>query len=201
MAIKIPKQVMQNASKQAIKLLKPNIEDAVSKRVEELKQQMISEFMNHPVTEEIMTGYNAKNTSNTLGGKGNLFSFIGFEFDDAPIIPIVELLEKTNVVFGPIRQDIIVANITIPSAQDIFKKTPMPWASGRSWAKGIESGISGLGYYIQVYNKGRSEGGFQNESKMRGGKFENIKYISTLINKYKELFSKINNAQINIKSL
>lgn len=201
MAIKIPKQVMENASKQAIKLLKPNIEDAVSKRVEELKQQMISEFMNHPVTEEIMNGYNATNTSNTLSGEGNLFSFIGFESDDAPIIPIIEALEKTNVSFSMITSTSVIANISLPSPQDIFAMTPMPWASGRSWAKGIESGISGIGFYIQKYGQGRSEGGFQTKSKVRSGRFKNTPYISALLNKYRILFSKINNAQINIKSL
>jgi hypothetical protein len=25
----------------------------------------------------------------------------------------------------------------------------MPWAAGRSWAKGIETGISGLGFYLR----------------------------------------------------
>lgn len=201
MQIKIPKQVMQNASKQAMKLLKPNIVDAVSKRIEELKQQMIEEFMNHPVTEEIMNGYNASNTSNTLGGYGNLFSFIGFESDDAPIMPIIEALEKTNVTFGSLSQDIVIVNVTMPSPQDIFGITPMPWASGRSWAKGIESGISGLGFYMQKYGQGRSEGGIQTNSKVKSGRFKNTPYVSALLNKYKLLFSKINNAQINIKSL
>lgn len=201
MPIKIPKQVLQNASKQAVKLLKPSVEESISKRVEELKQQMINEFMNHPVTEEIMNGYNASNTSNTLGGVGNLFSFIGFESDDAPIIPIIELLEKTKASFGLTNQDFIIVNITMPSAQDIFSITPMPWASGRSWAKGIESGISGIGFYMQKYGKGRSEGGIQTDSKIRSGKFKNTPYISAILNKYRMLFSKINNAQINIKSL
>jgi len=201
MPIKIPKQVLQNASIQTMKLLKPNIVDAVSKRIDELKQQMIEEFMNHPVTEEIMNGYNASNTSNTLAGEGNLFSFIGFESDDTPIMPIIEALEKTNVTFGSLSQDMIMANVSMPSPQDIFAITPMPWASGRSWTKGIESGISGLGFYIQKYGRGRSEGGVQTKSKVRSGRFKNTPYISALLNKYKLLFSKINNAQINIKSL
>lgn len=201
MPIKIPKQVMQNASKQAIKLLQPNIEDAVTQRVEELKQQMMDEFMNHPVTEEIMNGYNATNTSNTLNGQGNLFSFIGFESDDAPIIPIIEVLEKISVSFGRVTANSVIANISLPSAKDVFAVTPMPWASGRSWAKGIESGISGIGFYIQKYGQGRSEGGFQAQSKVRSGRFKNTPYISALLTKYRLLFSKINNAQINIKSL
>jgi hypothetical protein len=134
-----------------------------------------------------------------LNGNGNLFSFIGFESGDAPIMPIIDILEKTNVVFSRSGRNILTANITLPSAQDIFAKTPMPWASGRSWAKGIESGISGLGFYLNSYGKGNSNAGIQVKSKMRGGRFKNVPYISALLNKYRVLFSKINYEQTNIK--
>jgi hypothetical protein len=197
--MKIPKQVLDSINLQANKILKPQAEDGLRDIVNNIKRQMIEEFMNHPVTEEIMNGYNSENTSNTLGGYGNLFSFIGFESGDTPIIPIIDILEKTNVVFSRSRQNILTANITLPSTQDIFAKTPMPWANGRSWAKGIESGISGLGFYLNSYGKGNSGAGIQVESKMRSGRFKNVPYISALINKYRALFSKINYEQIKIK--
>jgi hypothetical protein len=197
--MKIPKQVLDSVNLQANKILRPQVEDGLRDIVDDIKKQMIEEFMNHPVTEEIMNGYNSENISNTLGGYGNLFSFIGFDFGDAPVIPIIEILEQTSIIFSRSGRNIITANITLPSAQDIFAKTPMPWASGRSWAKGIESGISGLGFYLNSYGKGNSNAGIQVESKMRGGRFKNTLYISALINKYRILFSKINYAQINIK--
>jgi hypothetical protein len=114
-------------------------------------------------------------------------------------MPIIDILEKTNVVFSRSGRNILTANITLPSTQDIFAATPMPWASGRSWAKGIETGISGVGFYIQKYGQGRSEGGIQSNSKIRSGRFKNVPYISALLSKYRALFSKINYAQINIK--
>jgi hypothetical protein len=197
--MKIPKQVLNSVNLQANKILRPQVEDGLRDIVDDIKKQMIEEFMNHPVTEEIMNGYNSENISNTLGGYGNLFSFIGFDFGDAPIMPIIDILEKTNVVFSRSGRNILTANITLPSAQDIFAKTPMPWASGRSWAKGIESGISGLGFYLNSYGKGNSNAGIQVESKMRGGRFKNVPYISALLNKYRVLFSKINYEQTNIK--
>jgi hypothetical protein len=197
--MKIPKQVLDSVNLQANKILRPQVEDGLRDIVDDIKKQMIEEFMNHPVTEEIMNGYNSENISNTLGGYGNLFSFIGFDFGDAPVIPIIEILEQTSIIFSRSGRNILTANITLPSAQDIFAKTPMPWASGRSWAKGIESGISGLGFYLNSYGKGNSNAGIQVESKMRGGRFKNTLYISALINKYRILFSKINYAQINIK--
>jgi hypothetical protein len=197
--MKIPKQVLDSVNLQANKILRPSVESSLRQTIEETKQQMIQEFMNHPVTEEIMNGYNSENISNTLNGNGNLFSFIGFESGDAPIMPIIDILEKTNVVFSRSGRNILTANITLPSTQDIFAATPMPWASGRSWAKGIETGISGVGFYIQKYGQGRSEGGIQSNSKIRSGRFKNVPYISALLNKYRVLFSKINYEQANIK--
>jgi hypothetical protein len=197
--MKIPKQVLDSVNLQANKILRPSVESSLRQTIEETKKQMIQEFMNHPVTEEIMNGYNSENISNTLNGNGNLFSFIGFESGDAPIMPIIDILEKTNVVFSRSGRNILTANITLPSTQDIFAATPMPWASGRSWAKGIETGISGVGFYIQKYGQGRSEGGIQSNSKIRSGRFKNVPYISALLNKYRVLFSKINYEQTNIK--
>jgi len=197
--MKIPKQVLNSVNAQANKILRPKTEDSLRDIIDDIKKQMIQEFMNHPVTEELMNGYNAENISNTLNGNGNLFSFIGFESGDSPIIPIIEMLEKINVSFTRSNNNIITASIILPSARDIFAITPMPWASGRSWAKGIESGISGIGFYIQKYGQGRSEGGVQSNSKVRSGRFKNTPYISALLSKYRTLFSKINYAQINIK--
>ena len=70
----------------------------------------------------------------------------------------------------------------------------MPWATGRSWARGIESGISGLGYYLKVSrDSSRSGLGIQSPRRVRasGVKFKNTQYISALIKKYKKEFQNL----------
>ena len=70
----------------------------------------------------------------------------------------------------------------------------MPWATGRSWAKGIESGISGLGYYLKVSRDGSRSGlGIQSSKKVRAGgvRFKNTQYISALIKQYKKEFQNL----------
>jgi hypothetical protein len=198
----IPASTLKSASVQAVAALAPSIERGIEDVVDEIKKQMINEFMDHPVTEEILNGYNASNSSGTLGGYGNLFSFIGFEENDSPILPILDILGRVEVrVSKNTSSPIVVATIFMPTAKDIFQITPMPWASGRSWARGIESGISGLGHYINAYGSGRSGSGIQTENKMRSGRFNATPYISSLINKYQKIMSQINGARINIKPL
>ena len=62
----------------------------------------------------------------------------------------------------------------------------MPWATGRSWARGIETGISGLGYYLKKTKNSRSGLGVQsaNQHIRSGVMFKNSKYISDLINRF-----------------
>ena len=60
-----------------------------------IKKELISDFNRHPVTVEIEAGPRASNTSGTLGGYGNLFSYIGFNESDRPTDAIRNQLSKT----------------------------------------------------------------------------------------------------------
>lgn len=157
-----------------------------------VKEQMIQEFLNHPVTIEIKAGPNSENSSGLLGGKGNLFSFIGFEEGDDPIAPILDLLNAVDIRDASALPGGRLFVVNLPSPQQIFGVTPMPWATGRSWAKGIESGISGLGFYLLKKTKAsRSGSALQASVKLDSIRFKNTQYISALINKYSKEFNKI----------
>jgi hypothetical protein len=158
------------------------------------KNRMISEFLNHPVTKEIEMGINAKNISGTLGGgSGNLFSFIGFDAGYDPIEPIEEVLLRTDFKLVKVTKREIEFSVMMPEPRDIFAVTPMPWASGRSWAKGIETGISGLGYYLLKSTDGSRSGlGIQSPRKVRKkSRFKNTQYITAFIKKYEKEFSNL----------
>jgi hypothetical protein len=155
---------------------------------------MIAEFLNHPVTLEIKGGISSSNISGTLGGATNLFSFIGFDSGSDPIDPIEKLLYSTNFRFIRTTRNSVEFEIDIPEAAEIFSVTPMPWAPGRSWAKGIETGISGLGYYLKVNrDNSRSGLGIQSSKRVRrsGSRFKNTQYISALIKKYQKEFANL----------
>lgn len=193
----IPQSVLKKARKDSAKILKARIYQAVQKEFAIIKEQMIQDFLNLPVTKELMAGSESTNISGTLLGEGNLFSFIGFNKSDDPIEPILNLLESSSISFRDGADHIVL--ITIPSAATIFSATPMPWASGRSWAKGIESGISGIGFYISKSGTGRSGAGTQSTKKIKGGTFKRTSYISAFIQKYIQRFSSIKSSQLNLK--
>lgn len=170
----------------------------LSKEIDEMIKEMVKNFLSLGVTKEILGGPMAQNTSGTLGGYGNLFSFIGFPEGSRPIDPIVGLLQQTGYRFtGLTPRGTMEIVITLPSKADIFRVTPLPWAPGISWARRIEVGLSGLGMYLGK-PRGRSGGGVQVSKKIRAGKFANTKYISAFLKEWQSKFLKIDKA-INLK--
>lgn len=188
---KLPIDVQVAIKRQAPKLLKKDFTKEFKEKFDKLKEEMIREFLLHPVTVEINAGPGSQNTSGTLGGQSNLFAFIGFGVGDDPIKPILDLLEKCKYRdAGSSKNGIGIDFIVdLPEAEDIFQVTPMPWATGRSWARGIETGISGLGYLLNKGGKSSRSGvAIQTEKKVRSGKFKNVPYISALLKKYEKKF-------------
>ena len=155
---------------------------------------MIKEFLGLPVTQELMQGADGINISGPLNGVTNLFAFIGFDRGAQPILPIIQALENTKIQFSKNIKNPRIGNsynVYLPTAEEIFQITPLPWATGRSWAQGIERGISGLGFLLRKNNRGRSGAAIQSRVKVRGGRFNNTAYISSFINKYKKRFKEL----------
>lgn len=164
--------------------LKGRLEKSANEAVNKATGKMLAEFEAHRVTREIEGGSGAQNISSTLGGYGNLFSYIGFDQGDLPIPPIRNILEnsvslvRVKQVGHTLKFEII---IQVPDKKDIHDASPLPWAAARSWVAGIEHGLSGLGQYLVKSGVGRSGGGVQVKGSIRSGGFRNKSYISGII--------------------
>ena len=140
---------------------------------------------------EISAGVSATNISGTLGGIGNLFSYIGFSAGSQPLTILRALLAQYEIRYHHTKVKTVI-NITVPTKEEIFKSTPLPWATGRSWAKGIETGIAGLGRYLHINSpRSRSGKGIQTKGRQRTGRFNNTSYLSSLLNDYYKEIRKI----------
>lgn len=157
--------------------------------IEEAQEKLIKDFYSHSVTKEIKAGPNASNSSGTLNGYGNLFSFIGFDRGEDPIAAIGEVIrQKLLVTVRAIsngRFRISIANP--PSKEEFFSVSQIPWASGSSWAEGIEKGLSNLGSFLyrgKGLPKSRSGTGIQIKNDLRAASFRTQPYISKLVDKF-----------------
>jgi hypothetical protein len=179
--------------KQVIKGLERNrafkreVFSKVQKEFKKKKITLIESFNDHPVTKEIERGPTASNESGTLGGYGNLYSFIGFIAGTTPTSQLRGVLQrrtslrKTPKISSRGAKMNFVYTVETPSEAEITAVTPMPWEGGRSWAYGIERGISGLGFYVyKKWKTSRSGDAIQSQKKQRVGGFKQRGYLSEI---------------------
>ena len=167
------------------KKVKEKALEKAEKKVSQEKNKLIEAFDNHEVTKEIAAGPKTSNTSGTLGGYGNLFSFIGFDAGSDPITPVKELLNEIEVKNIKKNGDEYNVTVKYPSQNEISKVTPLPFENGRSWALGIEKGISGFTQYIYTkFLDGRSKQGVQSDKAKGLGSFKKQDYLNLLIQNF-----------------
>jgi len=175
------------------------INSKVLNQFEQVKNSTIQEFEYHPVTQEIKQGPNGTNGSNTLGGVGNLYSYIGFSEGENPTDKAKAALSD-GLKITPVQNNIIgnkykiSYKVSYPSEADVSRDTSLPWEPGKSWIAGIERGISGFGFYMsKIFLKGRSKTGLQSKNQVRAGSFKQVAYWSEIINNF---FKKVNSIKI-----
>ena len=173
-------------------------EAAAKKEAEQVlfqqKEILIQEFNQHVVTQEIEAGPTSSNKSNTLGGKGNLFSFIGFEDQSNPTEPVRELLREIKL--GNLNKNLQNGNmqfkVDVPSREAFEAVSKMPWEAGRSWLFEVERAISGLSSYLYAqFKNSRSGTGLQSTHEISTGRtFTPIKYITTMLENFTRALNK-----------
>lgn len=174
--------------------------NAAAARFNSIKNESLREFENHLVTREIEEGEEASNISGTLGGRGNLFSFIGFNKGEDPIDVVREALEILwDLEEKPIIEDKgskinFKFKVKSPTLSKLYSLTPLPWESGRSWLRGIEKGISGLGSYI-YWKKlpsppSFSGTGIQSRGYVRSTEFKVTDYMTVILDNFNKRFSR-----------
>ncbi len=218
----LPIDVKNSINSQLPRVAEKQIQKIVMQKFLAIKNEMIKNFDNHPVTIEIESGSNAANTSGTLSGYGNLFTFIGFPDGFDPVSPIRNRLLLTDLKKIKYNRGIFDFSTTEPTREELFAMTKFSsfrseMQGGRSWLDGIETGISGLGFYL--YEKGRdiSKSRSGPAIQLKGGKaskeafgsgatggaistqrsrYKRVSYISSILREFKYQISKLANSKI-----
>ena len=83
--------------------------------------------------------------------------------------------------------------LTFPSLSAFSSAAKMPWEDGNSWVKGVETGISGFSNYMyltrgegKLTERSRSGTGLQSNKTLNAGIFKPTKYITEILDKYRE---------------
>ena len=175
------------------------VDKVFRRRIIGLKGAALKEFDNHPVTKELKQGPSGINVSGTLGGTGNLFSFIGFYSGDRPTDEVREKLKSYLDVVGvqrKIRGNKGVSSyrysLTFPTISSFDSVSQMPWESGNSWVRGVENGISGFSNYMYLnygegrFERSRSGTAVQTKKDVNVGVFRPTKYITEILDNYRK---------------
>jgi hypothetical protein len=172
----------------------------IKRRVAGLKGVAMREFDRHPVTRELQQGPSSVNSSGTLSGKGNLFTFIGFYSSTDPIGPVREILKSSLNLIGGQRKTRGMKGVqsfryafSMPVLSSFDLVARMPWESGNSWVVGVERGISGFSNYMYFTSgegrfaaRSRSGKALQSRKEMNAGTFRPTEYITEILNNYRK---------------
>ena len=185
MAGKINKKLIQKEifNNRAVKKM---VRDIVQEEVEKEKALFQQDFESHPVTQELDGGENASNISGTLGGYGNLFSFLGFNQGTNPTAPVKFLIQRITLDRNiQATGNGFKVRVNVPSKDDFGAVSRLPFEGGRSWLLDIERGISGLGAYLYGrFASSRSGTGIQSKYNYANKRFRNVKYFSGMYTKF-----------------
>jgi len=176
----IQKEIFNNRA------VKKMVLDIVQKEVEKEKALFQQDFETHPVTQELDGGENASNISGTLGGYGNLFSFLGFNQGANPTAAVKFLIQKITLDRNiQASGNGFRVRVNVPSKDEFGAVSRLPFEGGRSWLLDIERGISGLGAYLYGRFAGsRSGTGIQSKYNYSNKRFRNVKYFSGMYTKF-----------------
>lgn len=192
MAVSINRSVLLKELKSFnLSSLKDQAYQKAQEEMNRIKQEVLSDYNDHPVTREIEAGPDSENISETLNGIGNLTTYIGFQEGSNPTEPVRDELRKISLnskgnVSNNDSNLSFEFEVVAPSIEELESVGFLPFEPGNSWIKGIENGISGFGAYVygRMFKNSRSGKGIQSKKIFRQGNFRPVKYISQIMNKF-----------------
>jgi len=168
-----------------MKTVQKRAREISTREVEKSSRELMRQFLTHEITREIAAGPDL-GMSSVLGGRGNLFSFLGFEEGENPIAELSAYLSRSikisaiNRVGGTYTLRI---KVELPSMDEIEGFTELPWTT-KSWVRAVEEGVSGLGQYLfsaHGFEASRSSTGMQAEKTISARSMSPQQYLSTII--------------------
>jgi hypothetical protein len=199
MATSLNKSLRDSIRKQAFddKKIKRDFRVLVERQFRSAHKKLMASFDGHAVTKELAGGPGGGNITGTLN-EGNLFGFIGFDANASPITPLRKALAGANILIhrSDRRTFTHVFKVHMPTKEELYKLTPLPWASGISWVYALEEkGLSNLGQYVFTESsRSRSSAGIQAD--LPSGGTLRISYLNPILREFEEDLNSIAGSRI-----
>jgi hypothetical protein len=192
MPVAINRSVLMKSLKTSdLSLLKEQALKQAEQEINKIKQELLEDYNDHPVTKELEAGADSENISQTLNGVGNLTTYIGFQEGSSPTEPLRDKIKTVTLnPKGRVSKDdsnlSFEFDVIAPSIEEVESVGSLPFEQGNSWIKGIENGISGFGSYIygRMFKNSRSGKGIQGIKSFRQGNFRSVSYMSEIMTKF-----------------
>lgn len=168
------------------KLVNKVAEDTLKEKLGTLTQQI----ENHPVSKELRAGVTASNTSGTLGGYGNLYTFLGgFEGDVVSRIVsnilVKAQLGRERVYNNEARKEILFTkelNVPLESIDETLT------FENRGVIDAVENGVGNFSHFVysrKRLKESRTGHGLQSEKSVRTQQFVPTEWIGSLLRQLK----------------
>lgn len=177
---------------------------AAQTRFNQAKRDLLNDFDNDPVNQEIKEGYDSNESKYV--SRGNLYSFIGFNANVEPIEDLRKFIDENIVLekqpYFDTKGNRFNYNFPVqyPTLEELYEETSMDkyannYPNSRSFIELMRNGLNNIGQYIfhRYFNDkySRSTTGLQNKEAKLGGQFISVPdYIISIFNKFKSKFRK-----------
>lgn len=176
----------------------PKLKEEANVRFQNAKQFILDEVENHEISQELRS--KSAPSKFLPSASSTLFGFMGFDASSDPVSALVDYLkDNISMKFGvKVGNMVLVSSLSIPNKKQMALESSLqlPWMGGISWPEAIESGVSGLKYFLGVEGKGRSELGIQAKvghkpggelQQVRRGDMKKVKFLSSIFSEAKKL--------------
>ena len=192
MPVAINRSVLMKSLKTSdLSSLKDQALRQAQEEISKIKQELLEDYNDHPVTKELEAGADSENISQTLNGIGNLTTYIGFQEGSNPTEVVRDKLNTVTLnPKGKVSNNdsnlSFEFDVVAPSIEEIESVGSLPFEQGNSWIRGIENGISGFGAYIygRMFKNSRSGKGLQAGKSFRQGNFRPVSYMNEIMSKF-----------------
>lgn len=193
-------QLRKELDAQEARIIAPKMKEVLNEKFKEEKANLLKEFDQHPVTQELNAGPNAESSFITTKSGGNLYSFLGFVQGIEPAKDLRRNLE-IGISKGQVRKQVSSKNkiiytleTRIPTIEELKRRGELLKWTTRSFIDIIEKGVNNFRRYLfddsgRLSPYSRSGPAIQIKHDIKQGRPAQVKpipYISKLIEDFKK---------------